>query len=42
MNVLFDHIETLKRSYQGVNIDEQECRHHLQDAVRDNLQDREE
>ncbi len=42
MNVLFEHIETLKRSYQGVSIDEQECRRHLQDAVMDNLQDREE
>lgn len=39
MNVLFEHIENPIRSYQGVVLDEQECRDHLQNAVRDNLQD---
>lgn len=40
MNVLFEHIETAKRNYHGVSHDEQECRDHLQNAVKDNLQDR--
>lgn len=39
MNVLFEHIENPIRNYQGVALDEQECRDHLQNAVRDNLQD---
>ena len=42
MYVLFEHIESPKRCYQGVSIDEQVCHHHLQNAVRDNLQDRQE
>jgi hypothetical protein len=42
MNVLFEHIELSKRSYHGIGIDELECRDHLQDAVKDNLQDRQE
>lgn len=42
MNVLFEHIEHSKRSYHGVSIDALECRGHLQDAVKDNLQDRQE
>lgn len=42
MNVLFEHIEFPNRSYQGVSIDEQECCHHLQNAVWDNLQDSQE
>lgn len=42
MNVLFEHIETVLRNYHGVSIDEEECRVHLQNAVKDNLQDREE
>lgn len=42
MNVLFEHIETAKRNYRGVCLDEEECRDHLQNAVKDNLQDREE
>jgi hypothetical protein len=42
VNVLFEHIETPKRRYQGVSIDGVECRGHLQDAVKDNLQDRQE
>ena len=39
MNILFEHIESPIRSYQGVALDETECRDHLQNAVRDNLQD---
>lgn len=42
MNILFEHIELSKRSYHGVSIDVLECRGHLQDAVKDNLQDRQE
>ncbi|REG78216.1 hypothetical protein [Algoriphagus antarcticus] len=42
MNILFENIETLGRNYQGISIEEQECRQHLQGAVMDNLQDREE
>jgi hypothetical protein len=42
MNVLFENIETPKRNYHGVGLDEQECRNHLQNAVKDNLQDRKE
>ena len=39
MNILFEHIESPIRSYQGVALDETECRNHLQNAVRNNLQD---
>lgn len=39
MEVLFEHIETSKRSYHGVRLDEQECRNHLQNDVKDNLLD---
>jgi hypothetical protein len=42
MTILFEYIETSKRSYQGVALDEQECRSHLQDRVKNNLLDREE
>ena len=39
MNVVFEHIETAKRSYHGLRLDEQECRNHLQNDVKDNLLD---
>jgi hypothetical protein len=42
MNVLYEHIESAKRNYQGIGLDEQECREHLQGLVKDNLLDREE
>jgi hypothetical protein len=42
MNVLYEHIESVKRNYQGVGFDEQECRENLQGGVKDNLLDREE
>ncbi len=40
MNVLFEQIDDPTRSYHGVTLDEQECRNHLQNEVKDNLQDR--
>jgi len=36
------HIETIKKSYHGVVLDEKECHEHLRCAVKDNLLDREE
>lgn len=42
MNVLFQQVDTPSRSYHGVHVDEHECRAHLREAVKDNLQDREE
>jgi len=42
MIVLYEHIESAKRNYQGVHLDEQECREHLQYAVKENLLDQEE
>lgn len=42
MNVLYEHIETAKRNYHGVSLDEVECREHLQNSVKYNLYDREE
>jgi hypothetical protein len=42
MNVVYEHIETAKRNYLGVTFSLEECRDQLQNAVRDNLQDREE
>lgn len=42
MNVVYEHIETTKRNYHGISLDEAECRDHLQGPVKDNLLDREE
>lgn len=42
MNIIFEHTETQKRNYQGVSIDKPECCIHLKNAVKDNLQDRQE
>lgn len=42
MNVVYDHIETTRRSYQGIVLDKYECYGHLKGLVKDNLLDREE
>jgi len=42
MNVFYEHIESVSRSYQGIGFDEQECHKHLTGPVKDNLLDREE
>lgn len=42
MNILYGHTDDNYRSYQGVTVDEQRCRMHLQGMVKDNLLDREE
>ncbi|MFB2121480.1 hypothetical protein [Parapedobacter sp. 2B3] len=42
MKVEYNHFETVRRGYDGISIDEGECRGHLQGAVKDNLLDREE
>jgi hypothetical protein len=42
MNVTYDHIETVKRNYQGFVLDEHDCRVHLNGLVKNNLIDREE
>lgn len=42
MNMVYEHIETTKRSYHGVLLEEVECRNHLQGPVKNNLLDREE
>ena len=42
MRVDYHHNESNRRGYQGVVLDEEECREHLQNAVKDNLLDREE
>lgn len=41
MHIIYQHIDTPKRNYQGVGLDEQECRGDLQGLVKDNLLDRE-
>lgn len=41
MNVVYEHNETVFRDYQGVSLDQQECRDHLTGEVKDNLIDRE-
>lgn len=41
MRTEYEHIETTKRNYQGVSLEGQECRDHLQRPVKDNLLDRE-
>lgn len=42
MRVEYQHNESNCRNYQGIGLDEQECRSHLEGAVKDNLLDREE
>lgn len=42
MQVIYSQLETAKRSYQGITLDDRECRAHLIGGVRDNLLDREE
>jgi hypothetical protein len=42
MNLIYQQVDSGKRNYQGFNLDEQECRGHLQGSVKDNLLDREE
>lgn len=42
MTIVFEHIDTTLRSYHGISVEEQQCRIHLQGAVKDNLIDREE
>ncbi|MBK9256326.1 MAG: hypothetical protein IPM42_12635 [Saprospiraceae bacterium] len=42
MNSIFQHIESEKRNYQGLNFDMDECCVHLQGYVKDNLIDLEE
>lgn len=42
MNLIFQHLDSGKRNYQGFTLDEQECREHLKGRVKDNLIDREE
>lgn len=42
MNILYGYTYNDYRSYQGITVDEQQCRAHLQGAVKDNLLDREE
>jgi len=42
MNILFENFESLSRNYQGIAIEEDDCRQHLQGPVMENLQDREE
>src|SRR5690554_8030378 len=42
MKVVYEHNETLRRSYQGFLLEEQECLEHLKGSVKDNLVDREE
>lgn len=41
MDIIFEHIETLIRNYQGILLEEKECREHLMGSVKDNLIDRE-
>jgi hypothetical protein len=41
MNVVYEHIESATRHYQGIIVDEPECTEHLKGAVKDNLIDRE-
>lgn len=42
MEVIYSHQETARRNYQGVSLDDGECRAHLIGGVKDNLLDREE
>lgn len=42
MNIEYQHNEFNCRGYQGISLDEQECREHFQGLVKDNLLDREE
>lgn len=42
MNILYEHTDDNFRSYHGVSVDEQQCRAHLQGAVKDKLLDRQE
>lgn len=42
MVIIYEHNETIKRNYQGIALDEPECRNHLKGTVKDNLLDREE
>ncbi|MCR6643038.1 MAG: hypothetical protein NVV82_29615 [Sporocytophaga sp.] len=42
MRVNYQHNETDFRGYQGLELDDEECRGHLRGAVKDNLLDREE
>jgi len=42
LRIEFQHTEAVKRGYQGVNFDEDECHNHLRGHVKDNLLDREE
>lgn len=42
MIIKYEHIESSVRGYQGIALDMEECRAHLQGAVKDNLLDREE
>ena len=42
MRIDYQHNESNSRGYQGISLDEQECREHLQGLVKDNLLDREE
>ncbi|MEX2564754.1 MAG: hypothetical protein WD431_02280 [Cyclobacteriaceae bacterium] len=41
MNVVYEHIDTAMRHYQGITVNEPECTEHLKGAVKDNLVDRE-
>lgn len=42
MRVEYHHSDSNSRGYQGISLDEQECRVHLQHPVKNNLLDREE
>lgn len=42
MITLFEHIDNSYRSYHGVSVSRDQCRNHLQGAVKDKLLDREE
>ncbi len=42
MRIDYQHNESNRRGYQGISLDEQECREHLHGLVKDNLLDREE
>ncbi len=42
LRIDYQHNESINRGYQGISLDHQECREHLQGLVKDNLLDREE
>jgi hypothetical protein len=42
MKIIYKKIDSKYRSYHGLQLDEKECRNHLQGSVKDNLLDREE